>query len=209
MVWDPLSRLGEATEFLGGAVQTWSSRKGFLLASVGAAVGIGNIWRFSAVVGQNGGGAYLIPYLISFVVFAVPLMILELAAGRHFKGTVVAAFGSVQRRLATVGWLIYTIVFCILSYYLVITGWTLAYLVAAVADRDLAFEDFTGTLEPLVYFVVAALLTGITVSLGVREGIERLSRYVMPLAFVILTGLVGLWVHAVRFPGRRELLNQP
>jgi neurotransmitter:Na+ symporter, NSS family len=171
-------------------LQTWSSRMGFLLASVGAAVGIGNIWRFSAVVGQNGGGAYLIPYLISIVAFAIPLMILELAAGRHFKGTVVAAFSAVHRRLATVGWLIYTIVFCILSYYLVITGWILAYLVAAILDRDLAFDEFTGTLEPLVYFLIASVLTVITVSLGVREGIERLSRYVMPLAFLILIGLV-------------------
>lgn len=171
-------------------LQTWSSRVGFLLASIGAAVGIGNIWRFSAVVGQNGGGAYLIPYFISVLAFAIPLMVLELAAGRHFKGTVVSAFATIQRKLVAVGWLIYTIVFCILSYYLVITGWTLAYLVAALVGRDLTFDVFTGTLEPLVYFLVAAAITALTVSLGVREGIERLSRYVLPLAFVILIFLV-------------------
>ncbi|MFW5948927.1 MAG: sodium-dependent transporter, partial [Halolamina sp.] len=69
----------------------WSSRLGFLLATVGAAVGLGNIWRFSAVVGANGGGAYLVPYLLAAVVCAIPLLILELAIGRSLRTDVVSA----------------------------------------------------------------------------------------------------------------------
>lgn len=170
-------------------MESWSSRLAFVLASVGAAVGIGNIWRFSAVVGQNGGGAYLVPYLISIAAFAVPLMVLELAAGREFRGTVVSAFASIHRRLAVAGWLIHTIVFCILSYYLVITGWTLAYFVGLLVGRDLDFASFTGGLEPVLYFGLAVLATGLTVSLGVQKGIERLTRVAMPLGLAIMVVL--------------------
>ncbi len=74
-------------------MERWSSSLGFLLAAIGSAVGIGNIWRFSAVVGQNGGGAYLIPYLLAVFLFALPLMILEISMGRRFRGTVVSTLG--------------------------------------------------------------------------------------------------------------------
>ena len=73
-------------------MERWSSHFGFILAAIGAAVGIGNIWRFSAVLGQNGGGAYLIPYFIAVMVFALPLMILEITMGRRYRGTVVSSF---------------------------------------------------------------------------------------------------------------------
>ena len=66
-------------------MERWSSRFGFLLAAIGAAVGLGNIWRFSAVVGQNGGGAYLVPFLLAAFVFAVPLLVLEIAVGRSLR----------------------------------------------------------------------------------------------------------------------------
>jgi NSS family neurotransmitter:Na+ symporter len=84
----------------------WSSRTGFLLATVGAAVGLGNIWRFSAVVGQNGGGAYLVPYLIAAFVCAVPMLVLELAIGRRLRTDVVSAFRSVKTEYTALGWLI-------------------------------------------------------------------------------------------------------
>jgi neurotransmitter:Na+ symporter, NSS family len=182
-------------------LETWSSRLGFLLASIGAAVGIGNIWRFSAVAGQNGGGAYLVPYLISIAAFAVPLMVLEFAAGREFRGSVVSAFTAIHRRLATIGWLIHTIVFCILAYYLVITGWTLAYLLAMIVGRDMTFGGFTSTLEPLAYFLVATLATGLTVSFGVRRGIERLTRLVMPVGLAVLLLLLA---YATTLSGFRD-----
>ncbi|RQD81179.1 MAG: sodium-dependent transporter, partial [Methanocalculus sp. MSAO_Arc2] len=73
-------------------MEVWSSRLGFILASIGSAVGIGNIWRFSTVVGQNGGGAYLIPYLTAVFLVGLPLMILEMQAGQRTRSTVIAAF---------------------------------------------------------------------------------------------------------------------
>jgi NSS family neurotransmitter:Na+ symporter len=162
-------------------MERWSSNLGFLLASVGAAVGIGNIWRFSAV--------------------AVPLMVLELAAGRTLRGTAVAALRAVRPRFAVLGWLVYTIVFSILSYYLVITGWTLAFVVFSVSGSSASFASFTSGYQPVVYFVVAALATGAVVSLGVRRGIERLTTIVMPLAFLLL---IALAVYATTLSGFRD-----
>ncbi len=93
----------------------WSSHTGFILAATGAAVGIGNIWRFPSVVGRNGGGAYLIPFLVAVFVFAVPLVILEINSGRQARADIVATFRSVRTRFAIFGWFIVAIVILILS----------------------------------------------------------------------------------------------
>lgn len=167
-------------------VEQWSSKIGFLLAAIGTAVGIGNIWRFSAVVGQNGGGAYLIPYLIAVFLFAMPLMILEISMGRHFRQTVVSAFRSVRPRFSVIGWLFCAILFIILSYYLVITGWTLAYALFSATGTVTTFSRFTTSYEPVIFFIIATLVTGIVVSIGVRKGIEKISFVMVPFCIIIL-----------------------
>lgn len=181
-------------------MERWSSNLGFILAAVGSAVGIGNIWRFSSVVGQNGGGAYLVPYFLAVLCFAVPLMILEMAVGRHLRSSVVSSFALAGEKLKIFGWLICLIVLLILSYYLVIMGWTLAYLTFSLLGRDIAFSAFTSSMQPVAYFLISALATGIIVSLGVREGIERIVSYLIPLAFVILVVLV---IFCLSLPGFR------
>ena len=173
----------------GDGLEQWSSRAGFLLAAIGSAVGIGNIWRFSAVVGQNGGGAYLIPYLIAVFLFAMPLMILEFAMGRHFRATVVSAFRSVRPRFNVIGWLLCAILFIVLSYYLVITGWTLAYALFSATGSVTTFAGFTSTYEPVVFFILAALATGLVVSIGVQKGIEKISVVMIPICILILLAL--------------------
>ena len=185
-------------------MEKWNSKIGFLLAAIGSAVGIGNIWRFSAVVGQNGGGAYLIPYLIAVFIFAVPLMILELAVGRHLKGNVVSAFTKAKKQFKIFGWLICIIVFLILGYYLVITGWTLGYLVSSFSTASISFSDFTSSFQPLIYFVIAAVITGLVVSFGVKKGIERLSTILVPFSIIIL---VALAIFATTLSGFGEGLS--
>lgn len=167
-----------------------------MLASIGAAVGIGNIWRFSAVAGQNGGGAYLVPYLISIAAFAVPLMVLEFAAGREFKGTVVSAFATIQRRLSVLGWLIHTIVFCIPSVRLA---------VADVRVLDL-MDDTLGTLglptSAILMVLVFRWLTGRDILRSQVPGLnsnfllrllDPLTKYAIPLvlAAILLLTLVS------------------
>ena len=141
-------------------MERWSSNTGFLLAAIGSAVGIGNIWRFSSVLGQNGGGAYLIPYLIAVFLFALPLMVLELMIGRKFRGTLVSAFRSVRPWFHILGWLLCGIVLLVLSYYLVITGWTIGYAVYALGGSAISFEQFTGSYLPILFFFMATLITG-------------------------------------------------
>jgi neurotransmitter:Na+ symporter, NSS family len=167
-------------------MEKWSSKSGFILAAIGSAVGIGNIWRFSSVVGQNGGGAYLIPYLIAVFLFALPLMILELVVGRHLQGNVISSFGKIKTQFHIFGWIICAIVFVVLSYYLVITGWTLGYLVSSLNNSGTTFSDFTSSYQPLVYFVIGTLLTGFIISFGVKKGIQRISTILMPFSFLLL-----------------------
>lgn len=137
------------------ATVRWSSSVGFLLATIGAAVGLGNIWRFSAVVGQNGGGAYLMPYLIAAIICAVPMLVLELAIGRRLRTDVVSAFRSVGLEYTAFGWLVLGGVLLILSYYLVLTGWVLGFFLSWLAGAQTTFAPFTAGWRPVGYFVVA------------------------------------------------------
>jgi NSS family neurotransmitter:Na+ symporter len=171
-------------------MERWSSRLGFILATIGSAVGIGNVWRFSSVLGQNGGGAYLVPYLLACFVCAVPLMILELSAGRYFRGTVVSTFAGLGKRMNTVGWFIVGVISLILSYYLVITGWTLAYSWFTLSGQQVPFPVFSSSVMPVFFFVISAIITGLIVSLGVKKGIERLTTILIPFIFILLVVMV-------------------
>lgn len=182
----------------------WNSRLGFILATIGSAVGIGNIWRFSSVVGQNGGGAYLIPYLIAVFVFALPLMILELSIGKHLQGNVVYAFSKVNKKFAVFGWIIFVLVFLILSYYLVITGWTLGYLFLSIGNLNITFSDFTSSYQSLLYFVISVFITGIVVSFGIKKGIERITTILIPFCFIIL---IILAIFSVTLSGFNNGIN--
>lgn len=182
-------------------MEQWSSRTGFILAAIGSAVGIGNIWRFSSVIGQNGGGAYLVPYLIAVVCCALPLMVLEFAMGRHFRGTVVSSFRVVRPSFRVIGWLLCGVVFLVLAYYLVITGWTLGYFFLSLAGETTPFSVFTAGWLPVLLFIATAAITGIVVSRGIRSGIERLSVYLIPVSIGIL---VVLALHGSALPGFAE-----
>ena len=179
-------------------MEQWSSRVGFIFAAIGAAVGLGNIWRFPAVVGQNGGGAYLVPYLIAAFAFAIPLMILEISTGQSLKADIVTACREVYSKFEIVGWVIGGSVLAVLSYYLVITGWVFAFLILSVIGEPLAFDSFTDSYWPLLTFILSALLVGGIVSFGVQKGIERMSKVLIPGAFLIL---IGLLLYIATLPG--------
>jgi len=179
-------------------MERWSSSIGFLLAAIGSAVGIGNIWRFPAVLGQNGGGAYLIPYLIAVFLFAMPLVLLEITMGRNFRSAIVSAFRSVRPEFRFIGWLLVGIVFIILSYYLVITGWTLGYFCLAGTGHTVSFGTFTATWLPILFFTCATLATGLIVSQGIQKGIEKISLVLLPVSVIIL-GIMA--VYGIFLPG--------
>lgn len=181
------------------AREQWRSGTGFILAAVGSAVGVGNIWRFSYVAGENGGGAFLLVYLVIVALIGVPLVIGELALGRRAQGDAISAFVAtkVPSPWAAVGVLATAASILILSYYAVIAGWIAKYLVGSLLGSlwDAAAEGhgryfarlIASPAEPVAWQLVVLALTMFVVSGGIQRGIERLNRIVMPLlAFLVL-----------------------
>jgi NSS family neurotransmitter:Na+ symporter len=170
-----------------GRVQ-WSSERGFVLATAAAAVGLGNIWRFPYVAGENGGGSFVIAYILSVLILGVPLMVLEISAGRSEYGSPVKTFRSLNRKAAGFGWFVVILTLIIMSYYLAITGWTLAFAVESYTGSITSFAEFTDGYSSIIYFVIVMLTTAIVVTRGIKA-IELLSKVLMPLLFLIVVFL--------------------
>ncbi|MGH8530426.1 MAG: sodium-dependent transporter [Nevskiales bacterium] len=187
----------------------WGSRLGFIMAAAGSAIGLGNIWRFPYMTGSNGGGAFLLIYLGIVIGFGLSLMLAEMVLGRTAQRNPVGAF----RQLGGGAWAIVGVLgiltgFIILSFYIVVAGWTLAYIVFMArgvltqTDTQGFAEIFNGfvssPLEPIAYAGIFMLLTALIVSGGITSGIERWNKILMPALFVLLLILVA---RAVTLPG--------
>ncbi|WP_323795765.1 sodium-dependent transporter [Nisaea sp.] len=181
--------------------EQWGTQLGFILATIGSAVGIGNIWRFPYIAGENGGGSFLLIYLVCVVLIGLPLVIAELAIGRTARLDTVSAFPALAPRnpLRHAGWAAAVTGTVILSFYSVIAGWTFRYFYVAVsgglweasgAGYAGYFSGFSGrVMEPLLWQTGAVLLAGVVVARGIEHGIERLNRFMMPVLAVIMIGL--------------------
>ncbi|MBW6518602.1 MAG: sodium-dependent transporter [ANME-2 cluster archaeon] len=179
------------------AREKWSSRTGFLLAGIGSAMGLGNVWRFPYIVGQNGGGAFLIPYLIAIFVLGLPLMMLEFSVGREFKGSVVSSMKKIKGELRWVGIIVVIVSIVVLSYYLVVTGWTIAYLILTLLGKKIIFDEFTLTYYSPIFFVAVTLVTSYIVMKGIKGGIEKTSKIMVPALVILLMGMV---IYALTLP---------
>jgi len=179
----------------------WNSRIGFILAAAGSAIGLGNIWRFPYVTGQNGGAAFLVLYLVFVVLLGVPVMIAELTIGRFSKRNPVGAFETIRpgSPWKIVGYMgVLTGVF-ILSYYTVMAGYTLGYIVKTLVGNETAFDSFTANPAlSLPLFLVFTILTVSVVRGGIKNGIERWAKILMP---VLLALLVILIIRSVTLSG--------
>jgi len=190
--------------------EQWTSRTGFILATIGGAVGLGNIWRFSYVAGENGGAVFLFVYLAFVLLIGIPLMIAEMTIGRHAQGDAISAF-EIHRKPSAwnlVGWLSVIAACLLLSYYAVIAGWAFKYLAGAVtgalwsaaaADYGSYFKQFiSDSVEPMAWQAIALAMTMVVVAVGVQHGIERVNRLLIPLLAVIVVVLAG---YALTLPG--------
>jgi NSS family neurotransmitter:Na+ symporter len=191
----------------GGAQSHWSSRFSFLMASVGFAVGLGNIWRFPYVTGENGGAAFVLVYLACAFGIGVPILMAELLVGRRGQGSPPQAMVNVAResaRSATWGWvgiMGLLAAFTIEIVYAVVVGWVLWYLFKAVTtgfvdvDGLGASAQFDAVLDNnigMVFWTLVGLaITGFIIYSGVKDGIERAVTILMPLMFLLLLGLAG------------------
>ncbi len=188
----------------------WSSRASFVLAAAGSAVGLGSIWKFPYITGMNGGGWFVLVYLACIVLIALPIMIAEILIGRSSQRSTVGAFRALSGRRgpwALVGWLGLAAAFLILSYYFVVSGWTLHYAWLA-ASGGLAADGVAGYgrlfadvhADPavnLAWFLVFVALTVAVVAAGVQRGIERCCRALVPLLLLVM---VVMMLDAARGP---------
>jgi len=173
----------------------WSSRFGFLMAAVGSAVGLGNLWKFPYLAGENGGGAFVLVYVVLVVILGFTLMLAELSIGRNTNSDAFGAYSKIKKGWGFVGGFGILAGFLILSYYSVVGGWVIKYIVASItgvgADKEAYFTNFiTSPVEPIIYHLIFMGLTALIVIRGISGGIEKAAKIVMPALFIMLTVIV-------------------
>ncbi|MEL4504420.1 sodium-dependent transporter [Luteococcus sp. H138] len=203
--------------------EQWQSQMGFILAAVGSAIGLGNIWRFPGVAYTNGGGAFLIPYLVALLTAGVVYLLFDWALGHRYRGSAPAIFRRIHPKFEPLGWFQVGLCFAIITYYAVIVAWSVRYvgysLTRAWGSDPAGFfvKDFlrllpesqahvTGDVVPSVMWplVLVWLFTTAIMALGVAGGLERMNKIFLPLLVVMFVGMV---VRAVTLPGAVNGLN--
>lgn len=182
---------------------SFSSSLGFVLAAAGSAVGLGNIWRFPYLAAKDGGGLFLVVYIVLALTFGFTMIISEVAIGRKTKQSALTAYGKLNQHFHWVGIIASVVPFMILPYYCIIGGWVLKYCVAFVtgagtaAAQDGYFTGFiTGYFEPIIFDVIFLGATAFIIYKGVNKGIESISKVLMPvlLVFVIAISIFSLTI---------------
>ncbi len=183
---------------------TFGSKLGVILVSVGSAVGLGNIWRFPYIAGEGGGGAFLIIYLLCLLIMGIPVLTAEFFVGKYTHLNAVGAYRKLAPRTpwVAIGYNGVLAAFLIYGFYSVVAGWTLHYIwesasgalaqFSTPAEYEAHFNSFvTNPWKPTLATVGFMLITHAIIMLGVQKGIERSSKLLMPLLFVILLVLCG------------------
>ncbi|MFC0314009.1 sodium-dependent transporter [Gordonia phosphorivorans] len=204
----------------GAQRQTWTSNRGFILAAIGSAVGLGNIWRFPGVAYDSGGGAFLIPYLIALVTAGLPILFLDYAIGQRFRGAAPLALRRLAKRAEVIGWFQTMLLFIISVYYAAVIAWALSYFYFSFGNKwgeDTAtffVSDYLKASEPgvstelvagvawplaLVWVVIIVIL-----ALGIANGVEKVNVIGIPL---LILGFGALVIRAVTLPGASDGLN--
>jgi len=203
----------------------WSSRLAFILAVTGAAVGLGNIWKFPYMVGANGGGAFVLVYLLCVALIGLPIMMSEILIGRRGRRNPIATMQILgEEEAGQMKWGIAGIVgvlggFIILSFYSVIAGWTMAYVFKAGAN-EFANTDAAAISESFNNFIANPVVTGFwhtlfmavtvtLVALGVEKGLEKAVRFMVPALLVLLLVLLGYAINSGSFMQGVEFMFQP
>lgn len=197
----------------------WKTHIGFLLAAIGSAIGLGNIWRFPYLCYKNGGGAFLIPYFVALLVVGIPLMVLEIGLGHKMRGSSPASFASISKKWEWLGWWqVIFVMFGIVLYYSVVISWCVSFFFYSFNlgwgqdPNTFFFEKFLMVSEgpfvpgdlrtPIIFsLVIVWLLNWFIVFKGVQKGLERANKIFMPVMF-ILTAVIVFW--SVRLEGARE-----
>ena len=191
----------------------FGSRFGVLVALAGSAIGLGNLWRFPYLVGKNGGAAFIIMYVVFVIFLCLPIMVSEFVIGRRTQAN---AYGAINKLAPKSGWLSIGIlsvaaVFCIMAFYCVVGGWTVEYILKSFSysflnsDRA-ALSSFFGNfisapIQPAIMMFVFLGLTALIVSAGIKDGIEKYSKILMPGLFILI---IILCIRSLTLPGAYE-----
>ena len=192
-----------------GKQEFFSSRWALIIATIGIAVGTGNIWRFSRVVAQNGGGSFLIPWVIFLLIWSVPLIIAEFAIGKSSRmGPVGAITKTAGNKFGWMGAWIVFVSTAIMFYYSVVTGWCIRYFFSAASGKlfntseHLTYwNEFSSSYQPVLFHFIAMFLVALVVTKGVTKGIEKVTKFLVPSLLVIL---LILFVRAITLPNAIE-----
>lgn len=179
----------------------FNSKLGVILATAGSAVGLGNVWRFPYVAGENGGAAFIIIYIMCILLMGIPAMLCEFMIGRRAQANTARAYGMLAdgKPWKLIGYLGVLTGSLIIGYYSVVSGWTMQYVFGSVigsmhGDKDYFrqyFTDFsTNPVKPVMWMALFVLITHFVIVRGVQKGIERASKAMMPLLFILLLVLV-------------------
>ena len=183
---------------------SFSGSIGFVLAAAGSAVGLGNIWRFPYLAAKDGGGLYLVMYLILALTFGFTLLTAEVAIGRKTKQSPLTAYGKLKSKWGFLGVLACLVPIIILPYYCVIGGWVVKYFLAYLTGKgteaaaDGYFTEYiTGEWQPVLLMVLFLVVVAFIIFLGVNKGIESFSKVLMPLLLLLVIGIAvfSLTIH--------------
>ena len=196
---------------------SFGSRFGALVAMAGSAVGLGNLWRFPYLVGENGGAAFIIIYIILSFMICLPIFVSEFVVGRRSQKNAFAAFRDLSNGSAWrwVGLFTIIVPLVVLSYYSVIGGWSIEYLIKSVtfsftggesqSSMNTMFTDFVSSAwGPLIAHTGFLLVTTLIVIVGIKDGIEKFSKVMMPMLFFIV---IGIAIYSVTLPGAKAGLD--
>lgn len=175
---------------------SFTGNLGFVLAAAGSAVGLGNLWRFPYLAAKNGGGVFLLVYIVMALTFGFALLTTEIAIGRKTKLSPITAYSKLSKRFGFLGLLSSVIPFIIFPYYCVIGGWVTKYMVEFFAGNGMqtvADGYFTGFItaqwSPIFWTAIFMGISAVAVFMGVDKGIEKVSKILMPILFVLIIGI--------------------
>lgn len=192
---------------------SFGSKFGIIAAAAGSAVGLGNIWKFPYVAGENGGGAFMLIYLFFVFLIGVPVMMSEFAIGRNGQRNAYGSFSLIApgTRWNLIGFMGVVAAFFILAFYSAVAGWTLEYIVHSVthrfagqtpADLEATFSGFIANpVRPVLWQLVFMVLTALIVLAGIKKGIEKYTKLLMPLLFILI---VLLCIRSVTLEGGKD-----
>ncbi len=175
---------------------SFSNSLGFVLAAAGSAVGLGNIWRFPYLAAKDGGGVFILTYIILAVTFGFTLLITEVSLGRKTKQSSLTAYGKINKKFGWIGGFSALVPFLILPYYCIIGGWVLKYATCFImgngvaASQDSYFTGFiTDKISPIIFDVIFLGATAFVIYRGVNKGIESISKVLMPVLLLMVIGI--------------------